>query len=241
PLFPYTTPFRSRAARDAKLDELHERLTGAVEQLVSGEDWARALAFAAQCRSRSFNNTLLIWFQHAANYEAGRVPSPVPSYVAGYRQWQTLGRQVAKGQPGYMIYAPATGRRWSGPSPPTSGMRRKPPGIRSRIPDPEAARRGSACRALRRPRRAGRCGRVRAVPGRAPGVDPRRERAHRLHGEDGVGAGEHRARRACENPRTRAWACADARPGPGRGAAAPRNRRGRGRVGCVDGVWCRNG
>ncbi len=100
----------SRAARDAKLDELHERLTGAVEQLVSGEDWARALAFAAQFRSRSFNNTLLIWSQHAANFEAGRVDSATPSYVAGYRQWQALGRQVQKGQPGYMIYAPVTGR-----------------------------------------------------------------------------------------------------------------------------------
>lgn len=113
-----------RAARDAKLDELHQRLTGAVEQLVSGEDWARALAFAAQFRSRSFNNTLLIWFQHAANYEAGRVPSPVPSYVAAYRQWQTLGRQVAKGQPGYMIYAPVTGRYASStPSDPESWRR----------------------------------------------------------------------------------------------------------------------
>src|SRR5690606_20664106 len=131
-----------RAARDAKLGELRQRLTGAVEQLVSGDDWARALAFAAQFRSRSFNNTLLIWFQHAANYEAGRVPSPVPSYVAGYRQWQTLGRQVAKGQPGYMIYAPATGRRWSGPSPPTSGMRRKPPGIRSQNPRPRSCSKG---------------------------------------------------------------------------------------------------
>ena len=28
-----------RAAREAKLDELHEKLTGAVEQLVSGDDW----------------------------------------------------------------------------------------------------------------------------------------------------------------------------------------------------------
>ena len=31
-----------RAKRDAKLDELHEKLTGAVETLVSGRDWARA-------------------------------------------------------------------------------------------------------------------------------------------------------------------------------------------------------
>lgn len=105
-----TTWENTQAAREAKLDELHERLTGAVEQLVSGEDWARALAFAARFRARSFSNTLLIWTQHAGAYEAGRVPEPVPSYVAGYRQWQALGRQVQKGQPGYMIFAPVTGR-----------------------------------------------------------------------------------------------------------------------------------
>ena len=35
-----------RAAREAKLDELHEKLTGAVEQLVSGDDWRDALSFA---------------------------------------------------------------------------------------------------------------------------------------------------------------------------------------------------
>ena len=51
---------QAQAAREAKLDELHESLTGAVEELVSGPDWARALTFAARFRSRSFNNTLLI-------------------------------------------------------------------------------------------------------------------------------------------------------------------------------------
>ena len=75
-----------QAARDAKLDELHETLTGAVEQLVSGDDWKRALTFAAHFRSRSFNNTLLIWVQHQAAFEQGLVPDPMPSYVAGYRQ-----------------------------------------------------------------------------------------------------------------------------------------------------------
>lgn len=131
----------ARAARDAKLDELHERLTGAVETLVSGEDWARALEFAARFRSRSFNNTLLIWVQHQAAFEAGRVPEPVPSYVAGYRQWQQLGRQVEKGQQGYMIFAPVTGRfASSNPADPSSwrrlGPREKPkPGemVRSRM------------------------------------------------------------------------------------------------------------
>ena len=100
----------ARAAREAKLDALHERLTGAVEQLVSGEDWARALAFAARFRARSFANTILILTQHREAYGLGLVPDPVPSHVAGYRQWLQLGRQVSKGQPGYQILAPVTGR-----------------------------------------------------------------------------------------------------------------------------------
>ena len=100
----------ARAVREAKLDELHEKLTGAVEALVSGDDWRQALAFAARFRSRSFNNTMLIWVQHEAAFEAGRVPEPFPTLVAGYRQWQSLGRQVMKGQAGYMIFAPVTGR-----------------------------------------------------------------------------------------------------------------------------------
>lgn len=77
-----------QAARDAKLDELHEKLAGAVEELVSGDDWKRALTFAANFRSRSFNNTLLIWAQHQAAHEQGFVPDPMPTYVAGYKQWQ---------------------------------------------------------------------------------------------------------------------------------------------------------
>ena len=104
------TSEEARAARDAKLDALHEQLTSAVESLVSGEDWKQALEFAARFRARSFNNTLLIFVQHQAAFEAGRVPEPVPSYVAGFKQWQTLGRQVSKGQSGYMILAPVTGR-----------------------------------------------------------------------------------------------------------------------------------
>lgn len=101
---------QNRQAREVKLDELHEKLTDAVELLVSGEDWARALSFAARFRSRSFSNVLLIWAQHGAAFEAGRVPVPAPSYVAGYKQWQQLGRQVEQGQTGYQILAPVTGR-----------------------------------------------------------------------------------------------------------------------------------
>jgi hypothetical protein len=104
------TKEETRAAREARLEELHGQLTGAVETLVTGDDWARALSFAARFRSRSFNNTLLIWAQHQLAFEQGRVPEPTPTLVAGYRQWQALDRQVSKGQAGYMILAPVTAR-----------------------------------------------------------------------------------------------------------------------------------
>jgi hypothetical protein len=102
--------YASATTRKAKLEALHAQLTSAVEALVSGEDWKRALTFAAQFRSRSFNNTLLIHAQHYAAYGEGRVPEPTPTYVAGFHQWLSLGRHVEKGQRGYGILAPVTGR-----------------------------------------------------------------------------------------------------------------------------------
>lgn len=97
-------------AREEKLRALQERLTTGVEQLVTGEDWKRALEFAAKFRSRSFGNSILIYVQHLEAYEQGRVPHPTPTLVAGYRQWQGLDRNVMKGQGGYQILAPVTAR-----------------------------------------------------------------------------------------------------------------------------------
>ncbi|MDJ0324185.1 ArdC-like ssDNA-binding domain-containing protein [Cryobacterium sp. PH31-AA6] len=99
-----------RQDRDAKLTELHEQLVSSVEALVTGDEWKKALEFAARFRTRSFNNTLLIWTQHAAAYEHGLVPGALPTYVAGFKQWQTLGRRVVAGQKGYLILAPLTAR-----------------------------------------------------------------------------------------------------------------------------------
>jgi hypothetical protein len=96
--------------RDVRLAELHDRLTASVEAMVDSNQWREALEFAAKFRARSFNNALLIWSQHAAAYERETVPSPSPSYVAGFRQWLTLGRRVAPGQKGYMMFAPVTAR-----------------------------------------------------------------------------------------------------------------------------------
>lgn len=105
-----SAPTRGLAAREAKLEALQQRLTESVAALVSGEDWKRALTFAARFRSRSFNNTMLIYAQHHAAYGEGRVPTPTPTYVAGFHQWLSLGRHVEKGQSGYGILAPVTAR-----------------------------------------------------------------------------------------------------------------------------------
>jgi len=101
---------RDRAAREAKLDALQQQLGNAVTALVTGDDWKRALTFAAQFRGRSFSNTMLIYAQHYAAYGEGRVPEPTPTYVAGFKQWLSLGRHVMKGQSGYGILAPVTAR-----------------------------------------------------------------------------------------------------------------------------------
>ncbi|MGZ6583147.1 MAG: ArdC-like ssDNA-binding domain-containing protein [Solirubrobacteraceae bacterium] len=100
----------AHAARHAKLDALQAQLVASVEALVTGQDWKRAMACAARFRSRSFTNTMLIYIQHRRAYEQGRVPSPTPTYVAGFRQWHTLGRSVMEGQSGYGIFAPITAR-----------------------------------------------------------------------------------------------------------------------------------
>ncbi|MGQ3198569.1 ArdC family protein, partial [Microbacterium aurantiacum] len=101
---------------EAKLERLHAQLADAVATLVTGDHWVRALEFAARFRSRSFNNTMLIWTQHLAAFEQGRVAKPTPTYVAGFRQWRTLGRSVDRGQTGYMIFAPIHAR-FTSPTP----------------------------------------------------------------------------------------------------------------------------
>lgn len=101
---------RELQARQAKVDALHRQLTRSVDALVTGEDWKRAMTFAASFRSRSFNNTMLIYAQHQQAYLQGRVPDPTPTLVAGFKQWAALDRHVLKGQTGYGILAPVTAR-----------------------------------------------------------------------------------------------------------------------------------
>ncbi len=80
----------------SKTGQLLETLTDQVAALIGSEQWAAMLAAAAKFHSYSANNQLLILLQ------AG----PQATRVAGFRRWQSLGRQVRKGEKGIAILAP---------------------------------------------------------------------------------------------------------------------------------------
>lgn len=103
------TKEQAAEARTARIEAAQEVLADAVRNLRSGEDWARFLDFQSRLYDYSANNVLLIVAQHQKLYEAGKVPTLVPSYVASYRKWQELGRQVERGQTGLAIIAPMRG------------------------------------------------------------------------------------------------------------------------------------
>jgi N-terminal domain of anti-restriction factor ArdC len=77
------TPEQRKAEREALLATLGEK----VAALASSEDWLAYLRFVAAFRRYSFFNVCLIAAQ-----------APHATYVAGYRPWQQLGRQVRKSE-----------------------------------------------------------------------------------------------------------------------------------------------
>ncbi|MGC9156490.1 MAG: DUF6782 family putative metallopeptidase, partial [Ferrimicrobium sp.] len=81
-------------------------LEAEIVKLRSGDDWQRYLAFAAELHSYTPNNAQLIMAQHAIAFQHGQVSDPNPGFVAGFRTWKALGRQVERGQKGYAILAP---------------------------------------------------------------------------------------------------------------------------------------
>ena len=80
-----------------RLRQLHTQLENAFTELVSGDDWRRMLNAATRFHHYSPANVILILRQR-----------PDATRVAGYRTWQTLGRQVRRGQRGIAILAPCT-------------------------------------------------------------------------------------------------------------------------------------
>lgn len=104
-----TTTAKARAATATdKVTAAHDALIDLVQGLQSSADWTAALDTAAQFHRYSFGNSLLIAASHARAYAEGRVPDPQPDLVAGYRTWQSLGRQVLRGQQGHTILCPRT-------------------------------------------------------------------------------------------------------------------------------------
>ena len=90
---------RTKSTKPDRLKEAHERLTEAVESIVSGDDWQRMLKTAAKFHRYSLSNILLIQLQKAD-----------ATMVAGFRRWKELGRTVRKGERGIQIIAPCSYR-----------------------------------------------------------------------------------------------------------------------------------
>ena len=86
-------------AQTERLRRAHARLTDAVTALTTSEGWRRMLTVAARFHNYSPHNVLLIGVQR-----------PDATHVAGYRTWQSLGRQVRHGERGIAIIAPYTSR-----------------------------------------------------------------------------------------------------------------------------------
>ena len=87
------------AARAETLTRMHGHLAEQVGRLATGEGWRAWLAFANSFHHYSFSNTMLIWSQN-----------PEATMVAGYRKWQSLGRQVRRGEVGIRVFGPVTRR-----------------------------------------------------------------------------------------------------------------------------------
>lgn len=100
-----------------QLTTAHERITEAVERLVTGAEWQTMLDVAARFHTYSPNNIWLILAQR-----------PDATRVAGYRTWRNLDRWVRKGEhrPNHLPHQ-ARRRRARPPR-----ARQSPTGIQSR-------------------------------------------------------------------------------------------------------------
>jgi antirestriction protein ArdC len=92
-----TLPDLQAAQRRERLENLHDQLTDQVETLTTSDGWRQMLSMASHLHTYSLRNQLLIAAQ-----------MPTATAVAGYRQWQRLGRQVRKGSEAIWVLGPVT-------------------------------------------------------------------------------------------------------------------------------------
>lgn len=95
-----------KVSSEERLVAVQEELAAAIERTFESDDWRAALATAAKFHNYSFDNAMLIYAQHSNAFRQGLVSAAEPSMVAGYRQWQAMGRHVTAGQHGYAILRP---------------------------------------------------------------------------------------------------------------------------------------
>lgn len=82
------------------MNSILKSLETGVENIFTGDKYAQYLQTMSKFHRYSFNNTLLIAMQR-----------PDATLVTGYRNWQSMGRQVKKGEKGITILAPAPIKR----------------------------------------------------------------------------------------------------------------------------------
>ena len=82
------------------MNSILKSLETGVENIFTGDKYAQYLQTMSKFHRYSFNNTLVIAMQR-----------PDATLVTGYRNWQSMGRQVKKGEKGITILAPAPIKR----------------------------------------------------------------------------------------------------------------------------------
>jgi antirestriction protein ArdC len=90
-------PGKTLEEKKAQAEALHNSISEQVELLHNSVRWAAFLKFARSFHAYSLNNVLLILSQ-----------MPEATQVAGFRKWQSLGRQVRKGEKAIRILGYST-------------------------------------------------------------------------------------------------------------------------------------
>ena len=86
---------RWQAEQAARTTALMAQLEAGIQAIQSSDDFKAYLAAAARFHSYSYANVLLVLAQR-----------PSATRIAGYKTWQSLGRQVNKGERAIYIFAP---------------------------------------------------------------------------------------------------------------------------------------
>ena len=86
---------KRREEQEEQIKALTDQLEKGIKEVFTSEKYKAYLSTMEKFHSYSFNNSILIYVQ-----------KPNASMVAGFKTWQSLDRQVKKGERGIRIFAP---------------------------------------------------------------------------------------------------------------------------------------